>query len=162
VSAREPDQVGVGLEDVPAVAVDLGEDPVGEEVLVTGELQGLVGGGLGVVPAAAGVEDFGAGGVQVGAFGLVLEGGVQGGEGLVVLALGLPGAAGADGGGDPVAGVLGEFGVLFAGLAVVAAEQALPGFLEGRAVGVGEGGGAEGDQAGTEVSHRSVLARAQA
>src|SRR5262249_3695555 len=57
--------------------------------------------------------------------------------------------------------ILGEFGVLFAGLGVVAAQQPLAGFLEGGAVGAGERGGAEGEQAGTEVSHRSVLARTQ-
>src|SRR5206468_4179977 len=124
-------------------------------------LQGFVSRGLGVVPAAAGVEDFGAGRVQVGAFGLVLQGGVEGGEGLVILALGLPGAADADGGRDLVFRVLGEFGVLFAGLGVVAAEQPLAGLLEGGAVSAGEGG-AEDEQTGTEVSHRSVLARAQA
>src|SRR5262249_51138395 len=147
VGAGEPDQVGVGLEDVPAVAVDLGEDPVGEEVLVAGELEGFVGGGLGVVPAAAGVEDFRPRRVQVAAFRVVLEGGVEGGEGLAVLALGLPGAAGADGGGGLVFRILGEFGVLFAGLGVVAAQQPLAGFLEGGAVGAGERGGAEGEQA---------------
>ena len=62
--ADEPDQLGAELDDVPAVAVQPGEDPVGQEVLVAADLEGLASGVLGVVPAAAGVEDLGAGGVE--------------------------------------------------------------------------------------------------
>src|SRR5205823_4857872 len=80
-------------------------------------------------------------------------------EGLVILTLAAPGAGEADGGGDLVARILREGGVLVAGLGVIAAEEAQAGLLEGGAVGTGEGDGGQGEQDGAGVSHRGALAR---
>src|SRR5262249_1360261 len=127
--------------------------------LVLVEFGRLQGGLPGVVPAAALEQHLGAAGQQVSVFGVVLEGKVERGQGVVVTAGGLKHLGQAERGGNPGCGLPGEGRELLLGLGVVASQQARPRLLEGRTVGPGNRGGRH-DQAGTEKLHRRRLARA--
>src|SRR5262249_52270373 len=129
VGADEPLALGVGLLQIATVAVDLGPDPASEE-RVLGSSHGSVGGLLGLVPLSAQVQHLGSACEEVGLLRAVLEGFLDDGQRLVILAEALQRPAQTDRGSRSLPDIPGERLVLFAGVLVIPLKPMFAGSLQ--------------------------------